>query len=130
MRRKNNIDVDAPYGIYAPSYTAAKIHLIMNATYKRGWVGRRLFGRMRWLERTVTFHKRCIADVARFGLCWRLYKYDNVSEHRLLFRPNSFEPVEIDAILGLVEPGFTFIDVGANCGFLYPSYRQCASRRW
>lgn len=35
----------------------------------------------------------------------------------MLLRPDSFEPVEIDAILGMVGPGFIFIDVGANCGF-------------
>ena len=117
MRYKNKIDVDAPYGIYSPSHAAEIFYLIMNETYKWGWVGRRIFGRMRRLERAVSFREKCIADVVRFGLCWRLYKYDNVSEHRLLLRPNSFESVEIDAILALVEPGFTFIDVGANCGF-------------
>ena len=56
-------------------------------------------------------------DVERFGLRWRLYARGNVADSRLLLRPDAFEPVEIASILGLVNPGFVFVDVGANCGF-------------
>ena len=53
----------------------------------------------------------------RFGLRWRLYRYGNRADTRLLLRPDTFEPTEVRAIIDLMKPGFTFIDVGANCGF-------------
>ena len=56
-------------------------------------------------------------DVERFGLRWRLYVRGNVADSRLLLRPDAFEPVEIASILSLVNLGFVFVDVGANCGF-------------
>ena len=90
---------------------------MLNGIYKRGWLGQRIFGRLQWLEKILSTRTRYIVDAERFGLRWRLYRHDNVSEKRLLLRPDSFEPVEIDAILGMVGPGFIFIDVGANCGF-------------
>ncbi len=90
---------------------------MLNGIYKFGWIGRRVFGRLQWLERISSIHTKYIVDADRFGLHWRLHRDDNVSEKRLLLRPDSFEPIEIDAILEMVSPGFIFIDVGANCGF-------------
>ena len=89
----------------------------MNQIYKAGWPGRRLFGRLRWLERLCSSRTREIVDVERFGLHWRLYRRGNKSDQRLLLRPDAFESVEISSVLDLAEPGFTFVDVGANCGF-------------
>lgn len=88
-----------------------------NEIYKAGWLGRRTFGRLRWMERLCSFGNDEIMDVDRFGLRWRLYKRGNVADSRLLLRPDAFEPAEIGFILGLVRSGFTFIDIGANCGF-------------
>ena len=39
-----------------------------------------------------------------------------MSDTRLLLRPDSFDPVEMECLLGRVTPGCAFIDVGANCG--------------
>ena len=89
----------------------------MNQIYKVGWLGRRVFGRLRWLERLCLSRTRDIVDGERFGLNWRLYRRGNVSDSRLLLRPDAFEPIEIGTVLDRVEPGFVFIDIGANCGF-------------
>ncbi|MDE0004450.1 MAG: FkbM family methyltransferase [Rhodospirillaceae bacterium] len=89
----------------------------MNDTYRVGWAGRRLFGRMRTLERLIWSHPEDVLDVYRFGLRWRLYHRSNVADSRLLLRPNSFETKEINSILDVLHPSFVFIDVGANCGF-------------
>ena len=105
------------YGYFRPGPVRSRVHALLNGIYKCGWLGRRLFGRLQWLEQVSSSRTRYIVDADRFGLHWRLHRQDNVSEKRLLLRPDSFEPVEIDAILGLVKPGFIFIDVGANCGF-------------
>ena len=67
-----------------------------------------------------------MVDVERFGLHWRLYRRGNVADARLLLRPDSFEPVEVGCILDLVRPGFTFLDVGANCGFYSLRIAQAA----
>ena len=89
----------------------------MNEIYKAGWPGRFIFGRLRWLERMCSSRTREIVDVERFGLYWRLYRRGNVSDSRLLLRPEAFEATEIQSIIDLVNPGFAFVDVGANCGF-------------
>ena len=89
----------------------------MNEIYKAGWVGRRVFGRLRSLDRLCLSRSGGIVDVERFGVRWRLYVRGNVADSRLLLRPDAFEPVEVAAILGLVDRDFVFLDVGANCGF-------------
>ena len=111
------VDDSSPFGTYASGSIRRNFHASMNNIYKAGWVGRRLFGRLRWLERLCWSHTGGIADVERFGLRWRLYQRGNVADSRLLLRPDAFEPAEIGSILGVVDSGFTFIDVGANCGF-------------
>ncbi len=89
----------------------------MNEIYKAGWIGRRIFGRLRSLDRLCSSRSGGIVDVERFGVRWRLYPRGNVADSRLLLRPDAFEPVEIASILSLVNPDFVFVDVGANCGF-------------
>ena len=110
-------DGSKEYGYYRPGPVRRRVHWLLNGIYKCGWFGRRMFGRLQWLEQLSSSRTRHIVDAVRFGLRWRLYRQDNVSEKRLLLRPDSFEPVEIDAILGIVRHGFIFMDVGANCGF-------------
>ena len=111
------VDDVSPFGTYASGYVRRNLHASMNHIYKLGWVGRRLFGRLRWLERLCWSRRGRIADVERFGLHWRVYQRGNVADSRLLLRPDAFEPAEISAVLELVDPGFIFIDIGANCGF-------------
>ena len=104
------------YGAHAPSWIVERMYGAMNRTYKWGYVGRRLFGRMRWLERLWYGQQRDVVDVERFGLRWRLQRYGNVTESCLLRRPDWLEAEEISFILGMAVGDFVFIDVGANCG--------------
>ena len=111
------VDDTSPFGRYSPGSPRRWFHAFMNEIYKAGWVGRRVFGRLRWLERLCSSRTREIVDVERFGLRWRVYRRGNVADSRLLLRPDAFEPEEIASIVDLAEPGFTFVDIGANCGF-------------
>ncbi|MCY3829397.1 MAG: FkbM family methyltransferase [Rhodospirillaceae bacterium] len=109
------VDDTSPFGAYRPNAAQRRLYRLMPALYRGGWTGKRIFGRLRWLDRKLA--SRGIADVERFGLRWRLYRAGNVSDSRLLLRPDSFDPVEMDLLLRRVRPGFAFVDVGANCGF-------------
>lgn len=111
------IDDTSPFGRYRTGPVRQRFHAAMNEIYKAGWAGRRMFGRLRRLERLCSWRTREIVDVERFGLRWRLYRRGNVADSRLLLRPDVFEPEEIASIVDLAEPGFTFVDIGANCGF-------------
>ncbi len=111
------VDDTSPFGRYGPGILHRRFHASMNQIYKAGWLGRRVFGRLRWLERFCLSRTRDIVDGERFGLNWRLYRRGNVSDSRLLLRPDAFEPIEIGTVLDRVEPGFVFLDIGANCGF-------------
>ena len=93
------------------------IYAAMNQVYKCGYIGRRVFGRLLWVERRLLCGKRRFCNVTRCGLRWRVSKFGNVSESRILRRPDSFEKEEIDFILRMVIDDFVFVDVGANCGF-------------
>ena len=105
------------FGRYAPSPFVDWLYGVMDHIYKRGYVGRRLFGRLHWLERVFTGRRSAVLDVERFGLRWRLHRFGNVSESRLLRRPDSFETEEIAYILDMAVGNFVFIDIGANCGY-------------
>lgn len=86
----------------------------MNASLDRGWLGRRLFGRLRRLEPFL--FGETIVDTQRFGLRWRLYQADNGGEKVVLLRPHRWERVEQGWILDCARSNFAFIDIGANCG--------------
>jgi len=109
------IDDESPFGAYAASPMRQALYACSSMLFAQGYVGRRLAGRLRWLDRTA--FRRPIVDVVRFGLQWRLYHPGNVSDMRLLFRPDAFEPEEIAAVLEWAGPEFVLLDVGANCGF-------------
>lgn len=105
------------FGRYSPSPIVDWLYGVMNHIYKRGYVGRRVFGRLYWLEKLFADRRCSVVDVQRFGLFWRLHRFGNVSESRLLRRPDSFEAEEIAFILDMAVGDFIFIDVGANCGY-------------
>ncbi len=110
-----SIDDDSPFGTHAPGPLRQMLHGCSATLYMQGYVGRRLAGRLRWLDRIAA--RQPISDVTRFGLRWRLYYPGNVSDMRLLFRPHAFEPDEIAAVLERAGPEFVLLDIGANCGF-------------
>lgn len=55
-------------------------------------------------------------DVDLWGLRLRLYTRGNVAEARILFLSQFWEPRERALLAELAQPGFTFVDVGANAG--------------
>lgn len=55
-------------------------------------------------------------DVERLGFRARLHPKDNLSEKRVLYTPGRFDPAELAYLSSLICEGFTFVDVGANCG--------------
>ena len=55
-------------------------------------------------------------DTRLWGLRLRLYPDRSVSEARILFLPRSWDRVERGLLREWIEPGFTFVDVGANAG--------------
>lgn len=55
-------------------------------------------------------------DVELWGLRVRLYTRGNVSEARILFMPQLWEPRERALLRERARPGFVFLDVGANAG--------------
>ena len=46
----------------------------------------------------------------------RLYPADNVSEKRMLFTPQYFDPQELAYLAQRITADFVFVDVGANVG--------------
>lgn len=109
------VDDTSPFGAYRPNAPQRRLYRAMARLYGYGWAGKRIFGRLRWLDRKLASND--MADVERFGLRWRLYRTGNVSDSRLLLRPDSFDPLEMDCLLHRARPGFAFVDIGANCGF-------------
>lgn len=55
-------------------------------------------------------------DTRLWGLRLRLHPDRSVSEARILFLPRSWDRVERGLLREWIEPGFTFVDVGANAG--------------
>ncbi len=109
------VDDTSPFGAYRPNAPQRRLYRFMARLYGFGWIGKRIFGRLRWLDRKLASSD--MADVERFGLRWRLYRTGNVSDSRLLLRPDSFDRLEMDCLLHRARPGFAFVDIGANCGF-------------
>jgi FkbM family methyltransferase len=78
-----------------------------------------------WLSRRLAFAARRLAvarlagdpvDTTALGARMRLYPYRNVCEKRILFTPQFFDPVELEALKSRFRPGFVFLDIGANIG--------------
>ena len=111
------VDVSSSFGSFGLGFAGRRCDAWMNGP-EAGWIGRRLPGSLRWqVDRLCSPRARPIVDVERFDLRWRLYRRGNWADSRLLLHPDAFDPTEIKSIIDLVEPGFTFVDVGANCGF-------------
>jgi FkbM family methyltransferase len=78
-----------------------------------------------WMSRRLAFAARRIAtarlagapvDAEALGARMRLYPYRNVCEKRILFTPQFFDPLELEALRARLKPGFVFLDIGANIG--------------
>jgi FkbM family methyltransferase len=78
-----------------------------------------------WLSRRLAFAARRVAvgrlrgdpvDTEALGARMRLFPYRNVCEKRILFTPQFFDPIELEALRARFRPGFVFLDIGANIG--------------
>lgn len=82
-----------------------------------------LTGRIKPFYRLVIFFRRPIKyrhveplDVTIWGLRMRLLPRGNLSEAKLLFSPQFFDPKELRWLTERMRAGATFVDVGANAG--------------
>lgn len=78
-----------------------------------------------WLSMRLAYGLRRLAiaalggkpvDTEALGARMRLFPYRNVCEKRILFTPQFFDPVELEALRSRLKPGFVFLDIGANIG--------------
>lgn len=104
----------APFGTYAPAGAVAWL-LARTCAQPAG----------RWRARRIALALRRVAigllggeplDVERFGARMRLHPYNNVSEKKVLFTPQFFDPAERAILAERLPPDAIFIDVGANFG--------------
>lgn len=105
-------DAPAPWGAYAPSGLRARLIAACGA-FGDNWAGRRLaFG----LRRFARGGLEGPVDVERYGVRLRLAPRGNLNEARVLFTPQYFDPAERAALESRIQPGWRFIDIGANVG--------------
>mgnify|MGYP000285998948 CR=1 FL=1 len=106
-------DQDAPsYGTYAPTPWEARL-IAFARRQPATWTGKRLAFLSR---RMVMMRLTHPLDVEVFGQRMRLNPFNNVSEKRILFTPQYFDPVERDILARHIRDGFVFVDIGANIG--------------
>lgn len=77
------------------------------------WLGGRL---AMLIRKPVVRSFRRPVDTCVFGQQVRLHPYDNLSEKRLLFTPQLFDPLERKLLFERRHPNFVFVDLGANAG--------------
>lgn len=103
---------EAPFGTYAPSTWQMRL-IGLTCRMPDSWLGRRIAFVLRRLAMTTM---RQPLDIEVFDQRMRLSPFNNVSEKRILFTPQYFDPAERDLLARRVERDFVFIDVGANVG--------------
>ena len=101
------------FGAHAPRGALARIIQAARRA-PEGWAGRRAAYFLRALG--VRAMRGRPADVESLGARMRLYPADNVSEKRMLFTPQYFDPQELAYLAQRITADFVFVDVGANVG--------------
>ncbi len=104
---------DPPWGRHAPSGLTARL-ICLSRAMPTNRLGRVLAGMFRKL--VVARHKEPL-DLTFFDLPVRFHVDDNLTEKRVAFMPQFFDPEERAALAKIVHPDFAFIDIGANAGF-------------
>jgi FkbM family methyltransferase len=103
----------APYGTYAPT-GIARWAIERTRALPDTWAGWRLIFVLRRLA--VAALRGAPVDIEALGARMRLHPYNNISEKKVLFTPQFFDPEELAILKSRLTDGFTFIDVGANIG--------------
>jgi FkbM family methyltransferase len=106
-------ETEPPFGTYAPTGTTARLIGLCRAM-PANRVGRVLAGLLR---RRVMAKLDTPLDLQVFGAPVRFHPQDNLTEKRVAFMPQFFDPEECAALAKIIHPGFVFIDIGANAGF-------------
>ncbi len=101
------------FGAHAPGGVMSRL---IAATRKASstWAGKRLAFFLRGLG--VKALRGRPADVESLGARMRLYPFNNITEKRILFTPQYFDPDELAYLAAKIAPDFVFVDVGANVG--------------
>jgi FkbM family methyltransferase len=103
-----------PYGTYAPTGLVARIAQQTGRISYASWAGRRLALFLRRVA--IGLLRGAPLDVERYGARMRLYPYNNNCEKKVLFTPQFFDPEERELLRAKLQPGCTFLDIGANIG--------------
>ena len=103
----------APFGTFAPTGIVRWV-LERTRAMPDSWVGRRLVFVLRRIA--VAALKGAPVDIETLGARMRLHPYNNISEKKVLFTPQFFDPDELTVLKGRLREGFTFIDGGSNIG--------------
>jgi FkbM family methyltransferase len=104
---------EPPWGTYAPKGLTAALIRLSRAMPKNGF-GRLLAGLCR---PPVMAGLKTPLDLPVFETPVRFHPQDNLTEKRVAFMPQFFDPEERAALAAMAHKGFVFIDIGANAGF-------------
>lgn len=115
---------DPLWGSFAPSPWPARLIALSRAMPNNG-LGRLFAGLLR---RMVLSSLKNPLDLRTFGAPLRFHPHDNLTEKRVAFMPQFFDPEERQALAGIIHPQFVFIDIGANAGFYSLFVAQLAGR--
>src|SRR3974390_2087100 len=101
------------FGAYAPGLAMARLIAATSAA-PSSWAGKRFAFFLRSLG--IRALRGRPADVEWRGARMRLYPFNNITEKRILFTPQYFDPQEFEYLAPRITPDFVFVDVGANVG--------------
>jgi FkbM family methyltransferase len=101
------------FGAHAPGRAMARL-IAATRRASSTWAGKRLAFFLRGLG--VKALRGRPADVESLGARMRLYPFNNITEKRILFTPQYFDPQELAYLEQRITPDFVFVDVGANVG--------------
>ena len=103
---------DPEYGSHAPGRLCRAVIGACHAM-PVSWLGKRLALALRKI--CLKTRAECL-DYEIDGIRFRFHLRDNVGERKFLFMPQFFDVFERDYIRRHLNPGDTFIDIGANAG--------------
>lgn len=109
----SSMNETAPFGTFAPTGIVRWV-LERTRAMPDSWMGRRLVFVLRRIA--VAVLKGAPVDIETLGARMRLHPYNNISEKKVLFTPQFFDPDELTVLKGRLRQGFTFIDGGSNIG--------------
>ncbi len=104
---------EPPWGTYAPSPVQARL-IALSRSMPRSRLGRRGAALVR---RLALAQLKTPLDLRVFGAQVRFHPHDNLTEKRIAYMPQFFDPEEREVLTQRIHPRFVFIDIGANAGF-------------